>query len=170
MRFQALDMANAELGTPAALLAFLDRAGLESGIEVAEVGLRLPEFVGLRSAIRELLDASVGGGPFPAAAVRYLNEASGRVPRAPHLDPSGAAVEQELGAGRNPGARILAEIARSAISVVGTHRGRVRRCPACGTYFVTTRPTRTWCSSACGNRTRVARYHARVRARRAEGR
>jgi predicted RNA-binding Zn ribbon-like protein len=59
---------------------------------------------------------------------------------------------------------LLAEIARSAISLVGTERReRLRRCPACSRFFLTTRSDRLWCSVACGNRTRVARHHARHR-------
>jgi predicted RNA-binding Zn ribbon-like protein len=168
MDHRAVDLANADLGTPAGLFGFLERRGLGSGLEIGEIGLRLLEFEALRSAIRELFDASLGGGPLPAAAVRQLNETSGRVPRVLSLDPGGGAVERELGAARNPSARILAEIARSAIALLGTQPDRVRRCPACGSFFLTTRATRTWCSSSCGNRTRVARHNARARARRAE--
>jgi predicted RNA-binding Zn ribbon-like protein len=170
MEIRAIEVANADLATPAALLALLERVGLGGGVGVSEIGLRLTEFEALRSAVRELLDASVGGGPLPAAAVRRLNETSGRIPRALELGPDATAVERELGGARNPSARILAEIARSAIELLGSQRDRVRRCPACGSFFVTTRMTRTWCSEACGNRTRVARHHARARAMPAEGR
>jgi predicted RNA-binding Zn ribbon-like protein len=130
-----------------------------------EVAFRLPEFLDLRDALREVLEASICGGPFPAAAVERLNEASARVPWIRRLEPPDA-VERPSSSGA--AARVMAEIAWSAISLVGTdRRERLRRCPACGRFFVTTRAGRLWCSAACGNRTRVARHQARRRAARA---
>ena len=126
------------------------------------MSFRLPEFAELRRALRQLLEASIGGGPFPAAAVEVLNEASARVPVVRRLDPPDV-VERPVASG--PTARVLAEIAWSAIALLGTEgRERLRRCSACGRFFIATRTDRLWCSTACGNRTRVARHHARRRA------
>jgi predicted RNA-binding Zn ribbon-like protein len=156
----ALSLANARLASAGDLGAWLESEGaLEPG-ERAEVSLRLAEFVVLRASIRELLDASIGGGPFPAAAVERINEASARVPRVVRLTPDGAA-ETALPAGPTP--LLLGRIAWSAIELLGDPDRSPRRCGACGSYFEATRSDRLWCSNACGNRTRVARHQARRR-------
>jgi predicted RNA-binding Zn ribbon-like protein len=157
----ALSLANARLASPGDLRAWLEGEG--GGLEPeerAEVSLRLAEFVALRTSLRELLDASIGGGPFPAAAVERLNEASARVPRVLRLGPDGSA---ETPSSASPTPLLLARIAGSAIELLGS-RAAARRCGACGTYFESTRRDRVWCSNACGNRTRVARHQARRQA------
>ena len=158
----ALSLANVRLGSPGDLRAWLDGEDALEPEERAEVSLRLAEFVSLRASLRELLDASIGGGPFPAAAVERVNEASARVPRVLRLAPDGSA-DAPLSASPTP--LLLARIAWSAIELIGgSGRVALRRCGACGRYFEATRSDRVWCSNACGNRTRVARHHARLRA------
>jgi predicted RNA-binding Zn ribbon-like protein len=157
----ALSLANARLDSAGDLGAWLEAEGDLEPEELAEVALRLAEFVTLRASIRELLDTSIGGGPFPAAALERVNEASARVPRVVRLAPDGSA-DTPLSAG--PTRLLLARIAWSAIELLGEpDRSRPRRCGACGSYFEATRSGRVWCSNACGNRTRVARHHARRR-------
>jgi predicted RNA-binding Zn ribbon-like protein len=156
----ALSLVNAGLGSAGDLGAWLDAEGALEPEERAEVSLRLAEFLTLRASIRELLDASIGGGPFPAAAVERINEASARVPRVLRLAPDGVA-DTPVSAGPTPS--LLARIAWSAIELLGDADRSPRRCGACGTYFEATRSDRVWCSNACGNRTRVARHHARRR-------
>src|SRR5262245_33264131 len=156
----ALSLANARLGSAGDLAAWLEAEGALEPDERAEVSLRLAEFVTLRASIRELLDASIGGGAFPAAAAERINEASARVPRVLGLAPDGAA-ETPLSAGPTP--LLLASLAWSAIELLSDPDRSPRRCGACGAYFETTRPDRVWCSNACGNRTRVARHQARRR-------
>jgi predicted RNA-binding Zn ribbon-like protein len=163
MSSEVLAFANAQLSSAGDLRAWLEAEGALGADESAEVALRLPEFVSLRASVRELLDASIGGGPFPAAALERLNEVSARVPRVLRLDATGAS-ETAIASGATP--LVLARIAWSAIELLGAvERSRPRRCGACGRYFVTARSDRRWCSDACGNRTRVARHHARRRAR-----
>lgn len=163
MSDEALGLANLALDSGGALRGWLEEEGVLGPEESTEVSLRLPEFVALRASVRELLDASIGGGPFPAAALERLNEASARVPRRFRLE-GDVPCEVPLSAGLTPS--ILARIAWSAIELLGaSERSRLRRCGACGRYFVSTRSDRRWCSDACGNRTRVARHHARRRAR-----
>jgi predicted RNA-binding Zn ribbon-like protein len=158
---RALSLANARLGSAGDLGAWLEAEGALQPEEHAEVSLRLAEFVTLRASIRELLDASIGGGSFPAAAAERINEASARVPRIMRLAPDGAA-DIPLSAGPTP--LLLARIAWSAIELLSDpDRSRPRRCGACGSYFEATRSDRVWCSNACGNRTRVARHQARRR-------
>jgi predicted RNA-binding Zn ribbon-like protein len=158
----ALSLANARLSSAGDLRAWLDGEGALDAQERAEVSLRLAEFVALRVSLRDLLDASIGGGSFPAAAVERVNEASARVPRVLRLAPDGSA-DAPLSAGPTP--LLLARIAWSGIELLGgSARAALRRCGACGRYFEATRSDRVWCSNACGNRTRVARHHARLRA------
>jgi predicted RNA-binding Zn ribbon-like protein len=156
----ALSLANARLDSPGDLGAWLEADGPLEPEERDEVSLRLAEFVTLRASIRELLDASIVGGPFPAAAVERINEASARVPRVLRLAPDGT-TETPLSAG--PTRLLLARIAWSAIELLGNPDRSSRRCGACGSYFEATRSDRLWCSNACGNRARVARHHARRR-------
>lgn len=162
MSHAALGLANAALDSGSDLRAWLEREGALKAGESAEVSLRLAEFVALRTAVRELVEASIGGGPFPAAALERVNEASARVPRVLRLEADGPC-EAPFATGPTP--LILARVAWSAIELVGgADRARLRRCGSCGRYFVSTRPDRLWCSNACGNRARVARHHARRRA------
>jgi predicted RNA-binding Zn ribbon-like protein len=158
----ALSLVNSRLASAGDLRAWLEGEGALEPEERAEVSLRLTEFVSLRASLRELLDATIGGGPFPAAAAERVNEASARVPRVLRLAPDGLA-DAPLSASPTP--LLLARIAWSAIELLGDpDRLPPRRCGACGRYFEATRSDRVWCSNACGNRTRVARHHARLRA------
>jgi predicted RNA-binding Zn ribbon-like protein len=163
MSGEALGLANLSLDSGSDLRGWLEEEGVLVPEETAEVSLRLPEFLSLQAAVRELFDASIGGGPFPAAALERLNDVSARVPRILRFDSSGPS-ETPLVASATPAT--LARIAWSAIELLGaSERSPLRRCGACGHYFVSTRSDRRWCSDACGNRTRVARHHARRRAR-----
>jgi predicted RNA-binding Zn ribbon-like protein len=158
---RAVDLANEDLRSAGDLRRFLRAQPWFDEATSEEISLRLTEFLELRSSLRQVLEASIGGGPFPAAAVERLNETSARVPVVRRLDPPDV-VERPVASG--PTARVLAEIAWSAIALLGTERReRLRRCDACGRFFITTRTDRLWCSTACGNRTRVARHHARRR-------
>jgi Putative stress-induced transcription regulator len=122
----ALSLANARLGSAGDLGAWLEAEGAIEPDERAEVALRLAEFVTLRASIRELLEASIGGGPFPAGALERVNEASARVPRVVRLAPDGPA-DAPLSAGPTP--LLLARIAWSAIELLGDpDRSRARRC------------------------------------------
>ena len=157
----AVDLANAQVRSGSDVRGFLrTRASLDEEAS-EEVSFRLPEFLALRSSLREVLEASIGGGPFPAAAVERLNEASARVAWVRRLEPPDAVDAPVTSAAA---VRVMAEIAWSVIGLVGTERReRLRRCPACGRFFLATRADRLWCSIACGNRTRVARHQARRR-------
>jgi predicted RNA-binding Zn ribbon-like protein len=163
MSHAALGLANLSLDSGSDLRGWLEVEGVLGPEESAEVSLRLPEFLSLQASVRELFDASIGGGPFPAAALERLNDVSARVPRVLRFDAGGPS-ETPFAASATPAT--LARIAWSAIDLLGvSDRSRLRRCGACGRYFVSTRSDRRWCSDACGNRTRVARHHARRRGR-----
>ncbi len=154
----AIELANGAIDSSADLRRWLEQQASPSSEEVA---LRLPEFLALRSNLRDSLEASIGGGPFPAAAVERLNELSERVPRVLRFEPP---VPVEVPLSGSASSLVLARIAWSAIELLGSdERERLRRCPACGRFFLASRSDRLWCSAACGNRTRVARHQARRR-------
>jgi predicted RNA-binding Zn ribbon-like protein len=157
----ALSLANADLVSAAALDEWLrDVAGVAPD-RAAELSLRLAEFRVVQSCLLNLFDAAIDGRPLPVDSVEQLNGTSARVPRVAALGDDGSSLEPLAASGAS---RVLAEIAWSAIDLLGgPERERLRRCGACGTIFVATRPDRLWCSDRCGNRIRVARHHARSR-------
>ncbi|HET7488865.1 MAG TPA: CGNR zinc finger domain-containing protein [Acidimicrobiales bacterium] len=117
----------------------------------------------LRDAVHAVLTAVVGGGQPPEEAVETVNRAARAVPRWSQLRwDGGAAIETTT---RGPAvAAALSEVAEATVQLVaGPHRGLLRACPGpgCVLFFVKSHPRRTWCSDACGNRARVARFHAR---------
>jgi predicted RNA-binding Zn ribbon-like protein len=121
-----------------------------------------PELLALRDHVRTLLAAAVEGRPLPPAAVAAVNRAAAAAPAVVQLE----AGELVIRANASPADAFLAEIAAAAISLVGgPGRDRLRRCaaPGCGRWFVASRPRQTWCSPACGNRARLARFHQRHR-------
>ena len=127
-------------------------------------------------ALRELLQtglAAAASGRRPADAfIRHLNRLSRGAPRYVELHwPRGAAPGVHVRVrSRTPGATALAAVAHSAIELLGgSGRNRLRRCggPRCVLFFLASNLRQTWCSGACGNRARMARYQAARRARRA---
>ena len=154
----ALSLANARLASAGDRRPWRAGEAAHHPQERAEVTHRQAQYVALRASLRELLDAAGAGGAAGAAAVERINEASARVPRVVRLASDGAA-DTPLSAGPTP--LLLARIAWSAIELLGDPDRSPRRCGACGSYFEATRSDRVWCSTACGNRTRVARHQAR---------
>jgi predicted RNA-binding Zn ribbon-like protein len=123
-------------------------------------------FFELRGAVGEALRSAAGGYAVPRAAVEVLNAASGRCPVSPRL--LGAGFELGLDYGdADPGDIALGTIATDAIDLLsGPLREEICTCdaPGCVLMFVKDHPRRSWCSVACGNRARQARYYARQRA------
>jgi predicted RNA-binding Zn ribbon-like protein len=127
-------------------------------------------------ALREFLQAGLAGAAAgrrpPDPFIRHLNRLSRGAPRYVELRwPRGSAPGVRVRArSRTRGATALAAVARSAIELLGgPARHRLRRCsgPRCVLFFLASDLRQTWCSGACGNRARVARYQAARRARRA---
>lgn len=113
----------------------------------------------LRSAVRELLEASVAGREPGEWARDRVNAAAAAVPTSPRLTAGGAETRWH---GEDGGAIALAAVAVAAIDLVsGPAAARLRRCGAhdCSMLFVAANSRRVWCTpSLCGNRVRVARH------------
>ena len=126
-----------------------------------------PALASLRTAVDDLLRAAAGGGEPPADALDRINAASAAAPVAQQLDwPNRSRPRTWLAATATPEQHVHALIARSAIALVaGDAPGELRTCRAhgCARIFLATNPRRMWCSTACGNRVRVARHAARGR-------
>jgi predicted RNA-binding Zn ribbon-like protein len=132
--------------------------GTGGGDEVAAEQLRV-----LRGHVLALFGAAVRQRPLPRAAVTVVNRAAAGAPAVVQLEAGELVVHYDS----SPGDAFLADVAASAISMVGgPRRDRLRRCgaPGCGRWFVASRPRQRWCSPNCGNRARVARFQQRHRA------
>ena len=137
----------------------------DRGVEDPALALRLSDFHELRSSVRALLEAEVAGRSLPEDAVGAVNAASAAAPIHAGLVVGGGTVVLAQLTTAPPAAAVLAAIARSAIQLLGgPDRDRLRACPSCGRFFLAARPHQVWCTSACGNRVRVARHHERRRA------
>jgi predicted RNA-binding Zn ribbon-like protein len=144
------------------LEAWLDKQRHRLPVVEAARG-RLSELRELRTVVRDLLYAAAEDQPLPAKAIAVLNEASAAAPYFPILQRAGLSELQEVN--DDPFAVFRASIARSAIQLVSTdERKRLSVChaPSCGLLFMRGRPGQTWCTTACGNRARVARHAARA--------
>lgn len=158
------------LATPERLLAWCEAEGERLGVlDAAGLGRRLPEFLMLRGAIRELFRGQLDGERSSERAVEEINAASARVPRFRELrweteDRRSGLRAQTRDLGGEVADIALARIARSAIELAGDPgREFLRSCPApgCPLIFCAENRRRRWCSNACGNRVRVARHYRR---------
>ncbi len=156
------------LATPERLLAWCEAEGERLGVlNAAGLGGRLPEFLVLRGAIRELFRGLLDGERPSEGAVEEINTASARVPRFRELrweteDQQGGLRAQTRDVGGEEADIALASIARSAIELAGDPgREFLRSCPApgCPLIFCAENSRKRWCSNACGNRVRVARHY-----------
>jgi predicted RNA-binding Zn ribbon-like protein len=163
----AVDLANTlqlqRDGTTADLLA--DQDGLARWLR----GAGGPDAVSfrqlhmLRDHVRALLAAAIERRILPPAAVTAVNRAGAAAPAVTQLEADELVIRYHA----SPPEAFLADIAASAITLVGgPGRDRLRQCgaPGCGRWFLASRPRQRWCSPACGNRARLARFHQRHRA------
>jgi predicted RNA-binding Zn ribbon-like protein len=145
-------------GSPGGSSGSSGSGGTLGGDEVAAEQLQA-----LRGHVLALLGAAVRQRPLPRAAVTAVNRAAAGAPAVVQLEAGELVVHYDA----SPGDAFLADVAASAISMVGgPRRDRLRRCgaPGCGRWFVASRPRQRWCSPNCGNRARVARFQQRHRA------
>ena len=128
----------------------------------------------LRDALRRLAalltaddrPAAASATTDPRWAVAEVNAAATLAPTWPKLMLRGGTLDKEMTGIGTPGDQLLTRIAREAIELfAGARRAELRACraPGCVLYFVHDHPRREWCSSACGNRARVARHYGRHR-------
>jgi predicted RNA-binding Zn ribbon-like protein len=120
------------------------------------------QLMGLRDHVRALLTAAISLRTLPPAAVTAVNRAGAAAPGFAQLEAGELVVRYNA----SPADAFLADIAASAIGLVGgPERDRLRRCeaPACGRWFLASRPRQAWCSPGCGNRARLARFQQRRR-------
>ena len=122
----------------------------------------------LRSALREMIEALVDGGPVPPVAVSDLNFFMQSAPASTRLllTETGLHVRTQWHGEYGGNAR-LAFIAAQAAEFLSdpSKVSRLRRCasPACLMIFVAVNPRRSWCApGVCGNRARVARHYRRA--------
>ncbi|GAA1348247.1 CGNR zinc finger domain-containing protein [Saccharothrix algeriensis] len=155
-----------DLATTAGLAAW-------AHLDAADEELRL-EVVRLRWAVRSLFAHAVGAGErmdsphlVPLAdAVRAVNDAAARAPRAARLE-WGPPPLLRYADSATEGDRLLADLATAAIAfLAGEERADLRACPAprCIRYFVKAHPQQQWCKPSCGNRARVSKHYHRTRA------
>jgi predicted RNA-binding Zn ribbon-like protein len=150
------------LGTAGAFRAWLDEH-VDSGTRSDAVLLRVGDFRALRAALIVAFRRTAEGSSPPDDVVDALNGTSAMAPMWPVLRINGTAKDLEMETSdASETTRILASIARSAVELLGgPDAARLRECPACGRFFLASRPRQVWCSGACGNRTRVARHRSR---------
>jgi predicted RNA-binding Zn ribbon-like protein len=145
-------------GSPGGSSGSSGSGGTLGGDEVAAEQLQA-----LRGHVLALFGAAVRQHPLPRAAVTAVNRAAAGAPAVVQLEAGELVVHYDA----SPGDAFLADVAASAISMMGgPRRDRLRRCgsPGCGRWFVASRPRQRWCSPNCGNRARVARFQQRHRA------
>lgn len=158
------------LSTVAAARAFvrLSSDALDVGSSsVDDAGRRA--LVEMRDLVREVLAALVEQRRPKAAAVRALNAAAARRPARLELRwPARGQPRVERRAARqlDPVQALRAAVAEETMLFAESEAAaRLRACPApgCIGYFVPQHGRQEWCSVACGNRARNARFHERRR-------
>jgi len=168
-----------ELSSPSVLAAWLAGRGLagrglagrgQGGRRQAghATGDDLRRAVALREALREILQAHVGGTRPPPAAVADLQSLSADLPVRLEVGADGAVAPAPGGAGATAGlAGLLLVVAEAA--ALGTW-SRLKVCSAddCRWAFYDRSPTRSgcWCSMAvCGSRAKSRAYRRRAAGR-----
>jgi predicted RNA-binding Zn ribbon-like protein len=134
-------------------------------------GADLGRFRALRDALRRLAalvtadDREAGQSDVDERqAVAELNAAAVLAPTWPQLVLRDGRLQPAMAGPGSAGDRLLSAIARDAVELF-TSGIELRPChaPGCVLYFVHDHPRREWCSTACGNRARVARHYERHR-------
>jgi predicted RNA-binding Zn ribbon-like protein len=140
-----------------------------------ELGEAAPALRALRDALRRLAAEQTADPRTRAAsaiediepAIEVVNDAAAAAPHWSQLEWSTDAGHSRISGSRAavPSA-VMAGIAEQAIDLfTGDARQNLRAClaPRCVLYFVRNHPRREWCSTACGNRARMARHYQRHR-------
>lgn len=152
---------------PAEATAWLvERGLLPAGTAISAA--RLDALHELRDAVRAVLVARIKGSAPPERAVEIVNRAAAAAPAAPVL--SWPVPDRPASYPRPVGGdaldRALAAVAGDAIDAVcGERAALLLECeaPGCVRLLEKDHSRRRWCSTACGDRVRAARYYARHR-------
>jgi predicted RNA-binding Zn ribbon-like protein len=161
-----------DLAATADVDEWLDAVGIDrAGAHATE--RELAQARALRDAVRRLAGhvtqdtrpAAASAMTDVAAALNLVNSVAAELP-APRLALRDGRLELGAGRGASAVATGLAQVAEQAVGLLGgAEAARLRACyaPGCVLYFMKTHPRREWCSVACGNRVRAARYYQRAR-------
>jgi predicted RNA-binding Zn ribbon-like protein len=149
------------IATTSDLRVWLDRAAIAATTH--EIEPRLEDVRGLRSAVRQLLDAAAKRDVLPRRAMEVVNLFATEAPEVRQLVPDGktSRVVSEV-LSDDPASLLLGRVALSTMEVLTTMEVGVCAAPSCGLFFIVERSGQQWCSNACGNRARVARHAARA--------
>ncbi len=155
------------LATPADLVAWVERIGLDGGGPVSEAAL---------DRVRALREAAHAVLLDPAArpALDLLARAAAAAAARSRLVPVGDGVARQVGI--DPEHAVEDRLADAAVALLtGPDLARVKRCPVqrggCGWVFLdrTRNASRTWCRMAdCGNQVKSRRLTERRRQQRAD--
>jgi predicted RNA-binding Zn ribbon-like protein len=153
------------------------RDGDDVRVVLAALGRRAPRRLSsgqvgqlrdLRAALRALADAATGSHDAPPTsdqrrAAAAVNAALAAAPVREVLQETADGWALRLSADESF-AGSLGLLAREGTQlIVGRADQLLRRCPApsCGLYFTANHARRQWCSTACADRVRAARYYRR---------
>lgn len=121
----------------------------------------------LRAAVRAAFAARIAGAAPDPPSLAALNAAAAAAPRAPQVTWTAEGPQHAWASPASRGIRIAeAAIAADAIDVLtGPLASTLRSCDAhgCMRIFLQDHGRRRWCSTACGDRVRVARHYAKTR-------
>jgi predicted RNA-binding Zn ribbon-like protein len=126
----------------------------------------LDAFVALREALRGLATARTSGATPRLEHVTTVNAAARLALQWRELLPGPAWEAVPRWREDDPVRVALGEVAAAAVTLFsGDQAGLLRSCPApgCVLFFVRTHARRSWCTTGCGNRVRVARHTRRAR-------
>jgi predicted RNA-binding Zn ribbon-like protein len=129
----------------------------------------LDQIHALRDATRASLMARIDGRRACGNAITMLNDLAALAPRVPRLkwSPDGPQRSTAIPTEVAPMDAALAALAGSAIeTITGSDGPALRACGAhnCVRLFIQDHGRRQWCSQACGDRVRFARYYEKTRA------
>ncbi|WP_052068990.1 CGNR zinc finger domain-containing protein [Rhodococcoides fascians] len=169
----ALDVVNTvqlQRGTYVELIA--STADLQEWAELQ--GARVPETIPddadidtfrlTRDHMLALLRAVASDMEVPGDSVDHIDDIARRHPVTRRLDLGGGGGVGHVVGTSDPVDAIRARAASAVIDLLnGPDRARLSLCdaPRCGQLFLQDRPNQQWCCSACGNRARAARHHAK---------
>lgn len=152
------------LDTPAALAEWLrlerHRVPVPDPVDDDLLARLLP----LRDATFALLRAAEAGEALPPEARRTVNTIARQLPVVRVLDTRAGSVTAVPADDADTRSALLATLAAAVVDLLGDpalHDLAFCDAPSCGQFFHRRRTNQAWCCTACGDRVRAARHHAR---------